>query len=81
MHVDTDKVKYGAVIVYYASVITALTSYVLTLLAALDCHSKKKKKKFPEKYSPLRVKISSQYTPLLGKIALYHMKRWQEPGG
>lgn len=46
MHVDTDKVKYGAVIVYYASVITALTSYVLTLLAALDCHSKKKKKKF-----------------------------------
>lgn len=42
MHVDTDKVKYGAVIVYYASVITALTSYVLTLLAALDCHRKKK---------------------------------------
>lgn len=59
IHADADKVhmvKYGTVIIYYASMIIALTSYISISWAALDCHEKRDK--LPEKYSPLKIKIS-----------------------
>lgn len=41
-HADADKVymvKYGTVIIYYASMIIELTSYIYISWAALDCHT------------------------------------------
>lgn len=43
IHADADKVymvKYGTVIIYYASMIIALRSFISISWAALDCHKK-----------------------------------------